>query len=65
MVEEDFFEELIRTEAEEFAVEKFGLNYCDLPPVVQFWLRNLAIQRLCVGDDFPAPVIVDSEKKVA
>jgi hypothetical protein len=41
-----YFEELIRTESEEFAVSELGMDYCALLPSDHWRLRELMIERL-------------------
>jgi hypothetical protein len=43
---DDYCEELIRTEAEELAVCEFGMDYCQLLPSHRWRVRELAIERL-------------------
>ena len=49
----ELLEESIRLEIEEQA-EKFGVNYYDLSPNVQSWLRSLVIEQLYRKDTAPA-----------
>jgi len=55
-------EESIRMELEQQA-EKFGVNYAELSPNVQSWLRSLVIERLYRKDAAPAvsPEVEDEE----
>ena len=50
---DEVFEESIRLEIEQQA-EKFGVNYYDLPPNIQSWLRSLVIEQLYGKDTAPA-----------
>jgi hypothetical protein len=48
----DVLEETIRLEIEQQA-EKFGVNYYELSPNVQSWLRSLVIAQLYGRDTAP------------
>jgi len=48
----DVLEETIRLEIEQQA-EKFGVNYYELSPNVQSWLRSLVIAQLYRRDTAP------------
>jgi hypothetical protein len=49
---EEVLEESIRLEIEQQA-ERFGVNYCELPPNVRSWLRSLVIEQLYGKDTVP------------
>jgi len=49
----EVLEETIRLEIEQQA-EEFGVNYYDLSPNVQSWLRSLVTERLYRKDAAPA-----------
>ena len=55
-------EESIRMELEQQA-EQFGVNYAELSPNVQSWLRSLVIEQLYRKDSAPAvsPEVEDEE----
>ena len=49
----EVLEESIRLEIEQQA-DRFGVNYNDLPPKVQSWLRSLVMERMYQKDAAPA-----------
>ena len=49
----EVLEESIRLEIEQQA-DRFGVNYNDLPPKVQSWLRSLVMERMYQKDTPPA-----------
>jgi hypothetical protein len=49
LMREEVLEETIRLEIEQQA-ERFGVNYHELSPNVQFWLRSLVIEQLYSKD---------------
>jgi hypothetical protein len=58
----EVLEESIRLEIEQQA-EKFGVNYHDLSPKVQSWLRTLVMEQLYGKDSAPevTPEVPDEE----
>lgn len=53
LMRQELLEESIRLEIEQQA-EKFGVNYYELSPNVQSWLRSLVIEQLYSKDTAPA-----------
>lgn len=51
---DNYYEELIRTEAEELAAREFGMDYCALLPSDRWRLREIMIERLGAYDTFSA-----------
>ena len=49
----EMLEESIRLELEQQA-DRFGVNFSELPPNVQSWLRSLVIEQLYRKDAAPA-----------
>jgi hypothetical protein len=49
----ELLEEAIRLELEQQA-ERFGVNYSELSPNIQSWLRSLVIEQLYRKDAAPA-----------
>jgi hypothetical protein len=47
---DNYYEELIRMEAEQLAMDEFGVMYCDLLPQQRLRLRELVIDRLGIWD---------------
>ena len=45
-MDDTYYEELIRMEAEQLAVDQFGQTYCDLLASGQLRVRDLALERL-------------------
>ena len=45
-MDDSYYEELIRMEAEQLAVDQFGQTYCDLLASGQLRIRELALDRL-------------------
>ena len=43
---DNYYEELIRTEVEELAVREFGMDHCALLPMDRWRIRELVIERL-------------------
>jgi len=58
----EVLEETIRLEIEQQA-EKFGVNYHDLSPSVQSWLRSLVIEQLYRKDSPPAISLETGEEE--
>jgi hypothetical protein len=58
----EVLEEAIRVELEQQA-ERFGVNYSELSPNVQSWLRSLVVSQLYGKDAAPAvsPEVADEE----
>jgi hypothetical protein len=59
---QEALEETIRLEIEQQA-ERFGVNYYELSPNVQSWLRSLVIEQLYRKDTAPAvtPETIEEE----
>jgi hypothetical protein len=53
-MDDNYYEELIRTEAEELAVHEFGMDYCALLPADHWHLREFIIERLGAYEIFSA-----------
>ena len=51
---DDYYEELIRMEAEQLAMDEFGVPYCELPLQQRLRVRELVIDRLGICGDAPA-----------
>ena len=51
---DNYYEELIRTEAEELARREFSMDYCELLPSDRRRIRELMIERLGAYDIFSA-----------
>jgi hypothetical protein len=51
---DNYYEELIRTEAEELALQEFSKDYCELLPSDRWRIRELMIERLEAYDMFSA-----------
>jgi len=58
----DALEETIRLEIEQQA-EKFGVNYYELSPNVQSWLRSLVIAQLYGRDTAPTVSLETGEEE--
>lgn len=49
-MDENYYEELIRMEAEQLAMDEFGVSYCELLPLQRVRIRELVIDRLGIYD---------------
>jgi hypothetical protein len=58
----EVLEETIRLEIEQQS-EKFGVNYFELSPNVQSWLRSLVIAQLYGKDTAPAVSVETAEEE--
>jgi hypothetical protein len=58
----EVLEQTIRLEIEQQA-EKFGVNFCELSPNVQSWLRSLVITQLYGRDSAPAVSLETGEEE--
>jgi hypothetical protein len=58
----EVFEETIRLEIEQQA-ERFGVNYYELSPQVQSWLRSLVTAQLYRKDSPPAVTLETGEEE--